>query len=272
MSAPTSPALPWLAAAGELLARVAATQGAAIEEASRWCADAIGADGLVHLFGTGHSRIPVEEMFPRYGSYPGFNPIVELSMTFHTEVVGANGQRQAMFIERVPGLAEVILSNFAFGTRDVMIVFSASGLSAVPVEMARGARRRGVRVIAVTSVEMSMSGEPDPRVGSRLLDEADLVIDLCTPSADALITLDGLETPVGPGSTVTAVAIVNSLKVRIAELLVERGAMPPVITRSTVVGPEQSRALFDAAYREHARRLARAIIQQGNADPAQQEV
>jgi uncharacterized phosphosugar-binding protein len=257
------PALPWLAAAHELLDRLASTQAAALEEASRWCADAIAADGVVHLFGTGHSRIPVEEMFPRYGSYPGFNPIVELSMTFHTEVVGANGQRQAMFIERVPGLAEVILSNFRFGPHDVMIVFSASGLSAVPVEMARGARRRGIRVIAVTSVEMSLTGEPDPRVGARLLDEADLVIDLCTPPADALIALPGLETPVGPGSTVTAVAIVNSLKVRIAELLVERGAMPPVLTRASVVGAERSRDLFEEAYNEHARRLARAIDQQG---------
>ena len=270
---PETHQLPWLDAAQALMARLAATQGPAIEQAAQWCADAIAADGLVHLFGTGHSRIPVEEMFPRYGSFPGFNPIVELSMTFHTSVVGANGQRQAMFIERMPGLAEVILSNFAFGPEDVMIVFSASGLSAVPVEMARGARRRGLRVIAVTSVEMSLSGEPDPRVGARLLDEADLVIDLCTPPADALITLDDLETPVGPGSTVTAVAIVNSLKVRIAELLVERGAMPPVITRSSVVGLERSQALFEAAYAEHARRLARAIIQQqGNADPEQQEV
>jgi uncharacterized phosphosugar-binding protein len=256
-----SGSLPWLAAAQEMLDRLASTQADALEEAAGWCADAIAADGLVHLFGTGHSRIPVEEMFPRYGSYPGFNPIVELSMTFHSEVVGANGQRQAMFIERTPGLAEVILSNFTFGPRDVMIVFSASGLSAVPVEMARGARRRGVRVIAVTSVEMSLAGEPDPAVGTRLLDEADLVIDLCTPPADALISIDGLESPVGPGSTITAVAIVNSLKVRIAELLVERGAMPPVITRASVVGPERSRALFDEAYREHARRLARAIIE-----------
>jgi len=273
MTRPATVALPWLDAAQALMARLAATQGPAIEQAAQWCADAIAADGLVHLFGTGHSRIPVEEMFPRYGSFPGFNPIVELSMTFHTSVVGANGQRQAMFIERVPGLAEVILGNFTFGPHDVMIVFSASGLSAVPVEMARGARRRGLRVIAVTSVEMSLSGEPDPRVGARLLDEADLVIDLCTPPADALITLDDLETPVGPGSTVTAVAIVNSLKVRIAELLVERGAMPPVITRSSVVGLERSQALFEAAYAEHARRLARAIIQQqGNADPEQQEV
>src|SRR5689334_23829038 len=138
---------PFLSAARELLDRLAA-QSDTIDEASRICADAIGAGGLVHCFGTGHSRIPVEELFPRYGSYPGFNPIVELSMTFHTQVVGANGQRQAMFIERVPGLAEVILGNWSFGPADMFLVFSASGLSAVPVEIARGARARGLRVVA----------------------------------------------------------------------------------------------------------------------------
>src|ERR671914_2159140 len=122
--------------ASALLARIQQSQQEALTEASGLCAEAIGSGGLVHLFGSGHSRVPVEEMFPRYGSYPGFNPIVELSMTFHTQVVGANGQRQAMFIERTPGLADVILSNFRFAPRDVMMVFSASGLSAVPVEMA----------------------------------------------------------------------------------------------------------------------------------------
>ncbi len=263
MTATATAATTWLEHATALLRRVSETQAGGIETASRWCADAIAADGLVHLFGTGHSRIPVEEMFPRYGSYPGFNPMVELSMTFHTQVVGANGQRQAMFIERTPGLAEVILSNFTFGPRDVMIVFSASGLTAVPVEMARGARRRGLQVIAVTSVDQSMSGEPEPAAGRRLLDEADLVLDVCSPAADAMVTIGGLETPVGPGSTLGAVAIVNAIKARTAELLTERGAMPPVITRSSVVGTERSRALFDAAYREHARRLARAIDQQG---------
>ena len=138
MTATSTAAGTWLHEAAMVLARVAESQAEGIETASRWCAEAIAADGLVHLFGTGHSRIPVEEMFPRYGSYPGFNPIVELSMTFHTQVVGTNGQRQAMFIERVPGLAEVILSNFRFGAHDVMMIFSASGLTAVPVEMARG--------------------------------------------------------------------------------------------------------------------------------------
>jgi uncharacterized phosphosugar-binding protein len=249
--------VPWIAEAIGVLERVAATQAEAIETASAWCAEAIAADGLVHLFGTGHSRIPVEEMFPRYGSYPGFNPIVELSMTFHNQVVGANGQRQAMFIERVPGLADAILSNFTFGPRDVMIVFSASGATAVPVEMARGARARGARVVAVTSLAQSMATPPDAAAGARLRDEADLVIDLCTPSSDALVTIGGLDTPVG------AVAIVNAIKVRTAELLVERGAMPPVLTRASVVGAERSRDLFEQAYREHARRLARAIDQAG---------
>jgi uncharacterized phosphosugar-binding protein len=184
-------------------------------------------------------------------------------MTFHTQVVGANGQRQAMFIERVPGLAEVILSNFRFGPKDVMMVFSVGGTTAVPVEVARGARARGLRVIAVTSVAQSMSAEPDAAAGARLLDEADLVLDVCTPHADAMVTIPGMDTPVGPGSTIGAVAIVNAIKVRTAELLVELGAMPPVITRASAVGAERSRTLFDEAYREHARRLARAIDQTG---------
>jgi uncharacterized phosphosugar-binding protein len=263
VNATSLPVLAWLDAARVLLDRLAESQVAAMEEASQWCAEAIAADGLVHLFGTGHSRIPVEEMFPRYGSYPGFNPIVELSMTFHTQVVGANGQRQAMAIERMSGLAEVILSNFHFGPRDMMIVFSAGGSTAVPVEIARGARARGLRVIAVTSLAQSPSEDPDGRTGRRLADEADLVIDLCTPHADALIAIDGVDTPVGPGSTIAAVAVANSIKVRTAQLLAEQGALPPTITRASVVGAERSQALFDAAYEEHARRIARVIAGEG---------
>jgi uncharacterized phosphosugar-binding protein len=168
-----------------------------------------------------------------------------------------------MFIERTPGLAEVILGNFRFGAHDVMMVFSASGLTAVPVEMARGAKARGLRVIAVTSVAQSLAGEAEPAAGARLLEVADLVLDLCSPHADASVSIAGLESPVGPLSTVGAVAIVNAIKSRTAELLVGRGAMPPVISRASAVGAERSRELFDQAYREHARRLARAIDQQG---------
>jgi uncharacterized phosphosugar-binding protein len=249
----------FLTAASELLARIEETQGDALTNASRLCADAIGAGGLVHLFGSGHSRIPVEEMFPRYGSYPGFNPIVELSMTFHTQVVGANGQRQAMFIERVEGLAEAILANFRLAPPDVMTVFSVGGLTAVPIEIAQGARRRGLPVIAVTSVEHSLRSSPVHSSGTRLLDHADVVLDLCTPPGDAMIELDGVPTPVGPGSTIAAVALANEIKVRTATLLHERGALPPVLTSPAVVGRDESARLFDEAYADHARRLAAVL-------------
>jgi uncharacterized phosphosugar-binding protein len=249
----------YLAAACELLDRIAATQEEALEAASRICAEAIGAGGLVHAFGTGHSRIPVEELFPRYGSYPGFNPIVELSMTFHTQVVGANGQRQAMFIERVEGLAEQILASFELASPDAMLVFSAGGLTAVPIEMAMGARTRGLPVIAVTSVANAQAGEPSHSTRTRLTDHADVVVDLCTPPGDALIELEGLDTPVAPGSTVAAVAIANEIKARTAAALVARGALPPVITSSARVGETRSAELFDAAYAEHARRATRAL-------------
>jgi uncharacterized phosphosugar-binding protein len=254
-----SDSTPFLEAASSLLTRIEGTQTEALAAASRICADAIGAGRLVHLFGSGHSRIPVEEMFPRYGSYPGFNPIVELSMTFHTQVVGANGQRQAMFIERTEGLAETILANYRLEPPDAMIVFSVGGLSAVPIEMAQGAQRRGLPVVAVTSVEHSRQGQPGHSSGTRLLDHADVVIDLCTPPGDALVTVDGLDTPVGPGSTIAAVAIANELKAQTAALLVARAALPPVLTSAALVGPERSRELFDEAYAEHARRVTRVL-------------
>ncbi len=247
----------WLAAARIVLDRIESSQMDAIAAVAELSAAAIGAGGMVHLFGTGHSRIPLEEMFPRYGSYPGFHPMAELSMTFHTQVTGVNGQRQAMYIERVPGLAEVILSNFEFGPDDLMIVFSSSGTTAVPIEIAMGARARGMKVVAVTAIEHSMAGSSQHDSGTRLLDHADIVIDICVPVGDAAVQLDGVDTPVGPVSTVANAAIVNEIKVQAAAILVERDQLPPVITSSSVVGAQRSAELFDAAYAEHARRVAR---------------
>jgi uncharacterized phosphosugar-binding protein len=248
----------FLAAAHTLLDRLE-QQSDAIDVAARICADAIGAGGLVHAFGTGHSRIPVEELFPRYGSYPGFNPLVELSLTFHTQVVGSNGQRQAMFLERVEGLAEAILANFDLAPPDALLVFSHGGNTAAPIEMAQGGRRRGLPVIAVTSVAHTQASEPAHSSGTRLLDHADVVLDLATPPGDALVEIDGIDTPVAPGSSLTGVALANELKARTAALLAERGALPPVLTSPVLVGRERSRELFDEAYAEHARRLARVL-------------
>src|SRR6058998_521678 len=128
-----------------------AQQQAQVQTAATWFSETILAGRMVHLFGAGHSRILVEEMWPRYGSFPGFNPIVELSLTFHNLVVGANGQRQAMFLENVTGLAERILRNFDLSPRDSALVASSSGGNVVSVEMAEGFRRRGIRVVAIVS-------------------------------------------------------------------------------------------------------------------------
>lgn len=246
----------WGKSAVKLLEDLAKQEGANIAQAAKWCADSILADGVVHLFGCGHSRIPLEEMFPRYGSYPGFNPMAELSMTFHTQVVGSNGQRQAMFIERVEGFAEEILKNWQFNKNDILIVFSVGGKTAVPIEMAQGARARGIKVIAVTSMASNKVGKPTHSSGTTLSDNADLVIDLMVPVGDALISIPGMKTPVGPGSTITEVAVVNEIKVQVAQKLVAAGFIPPVITSSAVVGEAESKNLFDAAYAEHARRLS----------------
>lgn len=239
-----------------MLDRIERTQSEAVEEASQIAARVIADGGVVHTFGTGHSRIPVEEFFPRYGSFPGFHPLVELSMTFHTEVAGTNGQRQAMFIERVSGLADVILENFKLRPTDALIVFSASGRNAVPVEMAMGCRKAGMPVIAVVSLAETNAAPPSHPSGTRVIDHADVVIDVCSPVGDAICRVDGLEEAVGPVSTLSNVTIVNAIKVRTAELLLEKGWIPPVITSAQSVGPERSKELFDAAYLEHARRQA----------------
>src|SRR3954471_17616503 len=117
-------------------------QQKAISEAANWFSQSILAGRVVHVFGTGHSRIMVEEMWPRYGSFPGFNPIVELSLTFHNNVVGANGQRQAMFLENISGLAARILRNYGISDKDSALVASSSGCNLVPIEMAAEFKKR----------------------------------------------------------------------------------------------------------------------------------
>src|SRR5262245_18118236 len=124
----------------------------------------------------------VEEMFPRYGSFPGFHPIVELSLTFHNAVVGANGQRQAMFIERTEGLGQEILRNFEFGPDDLMWVTSNSGTSVVVVEVALGAKERQMPLIALLSRAHGQVSAPAHSSGRTLADLADLVIDNCAPA------------------------------------------------------------------------------------------
>lgn len=227
-----------------------------IQQAAGWFAQSILAGRMVHVFGSGHSRIMVEEMWPRYGSFPGFNPIVELSLTYHNSVVGANGQRQAMFLENVPGLAERILRNFGLSETDTALIISSSGCNIVPIEMAELFQRQKIKVVAIVTEEHLEKSNSKRSDGKKLSDFADLVIDTGAPAGDSMISIDGLETPVSPGSTVGGVMIVNSIKAELAKLLTDAGQPPKVLTAACVVGTEKATALFEAAYDEHAHRIA----------------
>jgi uncharacterized phosphosugar-binding protein len=229
----------------------------AISQAAELCAQSIAGGGLVHLFGTGHSRILIEEMYPRHGSFPGFHPIVELSLTYHNQVVGANGQRQAMFLEHVEGLGAVIMRNFVFQAPDAFMIFSNSGVNEVVVEVALEAKKRGMPVIAVVSMEHCLTSQPRHSSGKRLPEIADITLDNCTPAGDALVRVEGLEDPVGPGSTVGGAAVVNALKTAIAERLTQLGQPPLVLTSSYFIGAEASARRFEDSYNDYRARVQR---------------
>jgi uncharacterized phosphosugar-binding protein len=248
-------ALSYLDAAQAILDRIRATQLQVVDQAAEICANSIAGGGLVHLFGTGHSRMMIEELFPRHGSFPGFHSIVELSLTYHNQVVGANGQRQAMFLEHVEGLGKVIMRNFVFAAPDSFIVFSNSGVNEVVVEVALEARQRRLPLIVVVSLEHCRASTPRHSSGQRLIDLADVVIDNCTPAGDAMVRVEGLADPVGPGSTVGAATVTNMLKCLVADKLTRRGQPPKVLTSSYFIGLDASRQRFEETYDDYRARM-----------------
>jgi uncharacterized phosphosugar-binding protein len=252
----STPGEQYIQACRKLLETVDAQQRL-IEQAADWFAASILADRVVHLFGAGHSRILVEEMWPRYGSFPGFNPIVELSLTFHNLVTGANGQRQAMFLETRSGLAERILRNFNLDEKDAALIISSSGCNAVPVEMAELLSSHGMKVVAIVSLAHCQAAESNHPRGLKLTDCAHLILDTGAPVGDAMIQAPGLDTPVSPGSTVGGCILINAIKAEIAARLTAAGAPPQVLTAAGVVGRERSTKLFESAYDEHSRRMAK---------------
>ena len=239
------------------LIETVAAQEAQILQAAKLFSESILAGRMVHVFGSGHSRIMVEEMWPRYGSFPGFNPIVELSLTFHNLVVGANGQRQAMFLENVTGLAAQILRNFDLSEVDTALVISSSGCNVVPIEMAEIFQKKGIKTVGIISKQHSEASTSKKQDGRKLQDFCEIVLDSGAPVGDAMIYVDGLETPVSPGSTVGSCMIINSIKAELANMLTQAGHPPKVLTAGAVIGAEKATEIFQAAYDEHAHRIAK---------------
>ena len=241
-----------------LLAQLRANALGDVERAAEICASSIASGGLVFLFGNGHSRMLCEEMTPRQGCYAGFVALVELALSNHANIVGANGLRAPLYLEKYEGYAEQILKGFRFGPHDAMIVISTSGIRPVVVEMAIGARSRGLPVIAIVSRAHSEQVAPAHSSGKKLIDVADVVIDNQCPPGDSVLELQGLEWRTGPSSTVTGAMIINMLRVETAERLLARGFTPVMLPSHQFVGDTSAEVQlerFYEAYRKSLRHL-----------------
>jgi uncharacterized phosphosugar-binding protein len=229
-------ALAYFDASMELLGKLRETQLPAIDKAAAICAGAIEKKGLVFLFGSGHSRMMCEEMIPRQGCFVGFYPIVHLPITTYADVLGPNNLRTPLYLEKYEGYAEEILKGFKFGPHDAMVIVSTSGIRPVIVEMALGAKRRGMPVIGLCSVKHCSTGASGHSSGRKLTDIADVVLDNQAPEGDCAVEIPGLEWRTGPTSTVCGAMLINMLRCATAQKLLERGIKPEMLPSHQFVG------------------------------------
>ncbi len=239
----------------ERLQAVIDSQEGQIEAAAEICADSIAADKLVFTFGTGHGSFAAMEMFPRTGTTTGFRPIVESSMISFHRVLGDGGARQYRFIHGQEGYGDAILASHQTDPGDAMLIFSHSGLNAVTLDIAVGAKERGMKVIGVTSVPHSSSTPSRHSCGKRLFELADVVIDTGVPKGDASIRIDGVEGAVGATSTSIAIAVGQAINAVTVEKLVERGLQPFIMVSPNTTDKESATAQNDRNYAELWRRL-----------------
>lgn len=229
----------YLATVETLLHELGESQGPAIEAAAGMIAACIGDGGVVHVFGSGHSHMMAEEVFHRAGGMMAFNALLDPNLTLY-------GTLNAGLLERTEGYAAVILASFDVRPGEAVIVVSNSGINPVPIELAQEARRRGAKVIAVTSASSYADAASRHSSGQKLADVADLVVDSRVPVGDAVLDLDGEGMRVGAASTVLGAALMNAIVAEAADMLLRAGKQPPVIVSMNVPGgDERNKALVE---------------------------
>jgi len=238
----------------EVLDRIWSTQTATIEKVATVMAECISVGGLVHMFGSGHSVLPVQDMFPRYGAFPGFRPLMDMRLMW-TNVIGSGGAKGLLWLERREGYAAVLFENEPIRRGDVMLVFSHGGLNATGIEVLQEAKKRGLTTVAITSMDNYRKREATHSSRKKLADVADYVIDNCVPAEDALVQVEGWKAPVAAGSTVSTVTIAMAIVAQVAADLAAQGKNPPVFVSPNVPGiPADNN---DRVYEEYERLLKR---------------
>ncbi|MEQ6359713.1 SIS domain-containing protein [Thermoanaerobacter thermohydrosulfuricus] len=234
--------------ANEVLEKIATTQEENIKKAAEIMAESISKGNLVHLFGSGHSVIPLLEIFPRYGGIVGFHPLMDPRLMWFN-VIGAGGARELLWIERQEGYIKNFLQSYDLKSDDVMVIYSHGGLNAAPVETAIYAKERGLNVIAITSGENYKKAKATHSSGKKLGDLADVLIDNCVPLEDALVEVEGYPQKVGAGSTLAVIYITQAFATETAKLLQKKGHKLSIFVSPNVVevSPENN----DEVYRKY---------------------
>ena len=213
----------------ELLQIVAATQGEAIAAAAAAITDCLRRDGRLYLFGTGHSHMLAEEGHYRAGGLAAVVPVLAGSLMLHESAVAGTG------FERTAGLAPLLLARYGLSERDAIIIFSNSGVNAVPVEAALAAKGSGAAVIAVVALDYAATVPAGPS-GRKLADIADIVIDNHGVPGDALVEVAETGLRTGPASTITGAFILNAILTEVAWRLAEEGGEPPIYISANMAG------------------------------------
>ncbi|MBI1896457.1 MAG: SIS domain-containing protein [Acidobacteria bacterium] len=230
----------------DVLAAISACERPKIEKAGEMFAAAIAAGNRVYIFGSGHSVIPVMDVFPRYGSFVGFYPLYDPRLMWHN-VIGPGGARELLWLERRQGYIEQFLQSYSLEPGDCMIVFSHGGLNAAPIEAALYAKQRGLKVVTVSSHANRKIAQATHPSGKQLPDTADIAIDNCVAPEDAQVDIGRLE-KVAAGSTMAAVFVAMSLVAETGARLATRGFAAPTFVSPNVEGVAKDHNLrvFDA--------------------------
>jgi uncharacterized phosphosugar-binding protein len=217
-----------------VLATIDDAQNDSIQAAGELFANAIAAGKRVYLFGSGHSVIPVMDIFPRYGSFVGFFPLYDPRLMWHN-VVGPGGARELLWLERREGYIANFLLSYSLQPGDCMIVFSHGGLNAAPIEAALYAKEKGLKVISVSSLSNAAIAKATHSSGKRLSDVADIAIDNCVPPEDALVDIGNPE-KIAAGSTMATVFIAMSLVAETGARLKAKGFKATTFVSPNVPG------------------------------------
>jgi uncharacterized phosphosugar-binding protein len=232
-----------------LIAAIMRSLAPNLEQAAQAIFESLQAGGVFHVFGSGHSHALAEEAYHRAGGLVPVNAIQEAFLTPLTS------PRMSAWLERVSGLARIILDDHDLRPEEVLMVISNSGINAVPIEVALEGKARGLTVIALTSLAHSRGVPSRHASGRRLFEVADIILDNCGEPGDAAVRYEGLPGRVAPTSLLAGAYIINSLVCRVVELSLAKGLVPPVYLSANVPGGEEHNRALEAKYRGRIRGL-----------------